>query len=162
MDFTHINEKGGANMVDISQKSETSRIAAASGTIRVSDKVLKAVAGQDDHELKKGDIIGTARIAGIMAAKKTAELIPLCHQLLLTDVKVDFEVLSGESKIKCTGRVSLCGKTGAEMEALTAVSVALLTIYDMCKAVDKSMEIGEIMLLEKDGGKSGHYIRGSI
>lgn len=161
MDFTHINEKGEANMVDISPKSETSRIAVATGTIRVSDKVINAVAGHDDRELKKGDIIGAARIAGIMAAKKTADLIPLCHQLLLTEVKVDFEVLSSESKIKCTVRVSLCGRTGAEMEALTAVSVALLTIYDMCKAVDRSMEIGDIMLLEKDGGKSGHFTRAS-
>lgn len=159
MDFTHINKDGEINMVDITLKSETERMAVASGTIRVSEQVLMAVSGQNESELKKGDIISAARIAGIMAAKKTADLIPLCHQLLLTDVKVDFEILSKESKIRCNSSVCLIGKTGAEMEALTAVSVALLTIYDMCKAVDRSMEIGEIMLLEKDGGKSGHFTR---
>ena len=154
--FTHINEKGEANMVDVTGKDETLRMARASGTIRVSDEVLRAVAGKETV-LTKGDILGTARIAGIMAAKKTSDLIPLCHTLLLTRVAVDFEVLEEASRIRCTAEVRLTGKTGAEMEALTAVSVALLTIYDMCKAVDKSMVISDIRLEEKDGGKSGHY-----
>lgn len=156
MGFTHINEKGEANMVDVTGKEETLRTARASGTIRVSNEVLQAVAGRETV-LAKGDILGTARIAGIMAAKKTSDLIPLCHTLLLTKVAVDFEVLEEASKIRCTAEVRLTGKTGAEMEALTAVSVALLTIYDMCKAVDKSMVISDIRLEEKDGGKSGHY-----
>ena len=157
--FTHINEKGEANMVDISGKAETVRYAAASGNISVGDEVIKALSGEDDGKLTKGDILGAARIAGIMAAKKTSGLIPLCHQLLLDDVAVDFEVLGDEHKIRCNSRVCLTGRTGAEMEALTAVSIALLTIYDMCKAVDRSMVIGDIRLEEKDGGKSGHYVR---
>lgn len=156
MGFTHINEKGEANMVDVTGKEETLRTARASGTIRVSNEVLQAVAGRETV-LAKGDILGTARIAGIMAAKKTSDLIPLCHTLLLTKVAVDFEVQEDASLIRCTSEVRLTGRTGAEMEALTAVSVALLTIYDMCKAVDKSMVISDIRLEEKDGGKSGHY-----
>ena len=158
-EFTHINEKGEANMVDVTAKEETVRYAKASGRIRVNREILDAVSGKPG-KLAKGDILGTARIAGIMAAKKTPELIPLCHTLLLTKVEVNFEVLEEDSVIRCTSEVRLTGKTGAEMEALTAVSVALLTIYDMCKAVDKSMVIDRIQLEEKDGGRSGHFVRG--
>ena len=158
-EFTHINEKGEANMVDVTAKEETVRYAKASGRIRVNREILNAVSGKPG-KLAKGDILGAARIAGIMAAKKTPELIPLCHTLLLTKVEVNFEVLEEDSLIRCTSEVRLTGKTGAEMEALTAVSVALLTIYDMCKAVDKSMVIDRIQLEEKDGGRSGHFVRG--
>jgi len=158
-EFTHINEKGEANMVDVTAKEETIRYAKASGRIRVNREILDAVSGKPG-KLAKGDILGAARIAGIMAAKKTPELIPLCHTLLLTKVEVNFEVLEEDSVIRCTSEVRLTGKTGAEMEALTAVSVALLTIYDMCKAVDKSMVIDRIQLEEKDGGRSGHFVRG--
>ncbi|MBR0145914.1 MAG: cyclic pyranopterin monophosphate synthase MoaC [Eubacterium sp.] len=158
-EFTHINEKGEANMVDVTAKEETIRYAKASGRIRVNREILDTVSGKPG-KLAKGDILGVARIAGIMAAKKTPELIPLCHTLLLTKVEVNFEVLEEDSVIRCTSEVRLTGKTGAEMEALTAVSVALLTIYDMCKAVDKSMVIDRIQLEEKDGGRSGHFVRG--
>ena len=155
-EFTHINEKGEANMVDVTAKAVTERFAKARGVIRVSGDVLKAL---EDKEIAKGDVLGAARLAGIMAAKKTPELIPLCHTLLLTKVSVDFEVRAAEQEILCTSEVRLTGKTGAEMEALTAVSVALLTIYDMCKAVDKTMVISEVRLEEKDGGKTGHFQR---
>ena len=158
-EFTHINERGEAHMVDVTAKEETLRSAKASGRIRVNQEVLDAVSGKPG-KLTKGDILGAARIAGIMAAKKTPELIPLCHTLLLTKVEVGFEVLEEEMSILCTAEVRLTGKTGAEMEALTAVSVALLTIYDMCKAVDKTMVIDRVQLEEKDGGRTGHFVRG--
>ena len=151
-DFTHINEKGEANMVDVTDKSDTVRFAKASGVISVSKEVL-----DNECASKKGDVLGTARIAGIMAAKKTSELKPLCHTMKLTKVSDDFEILEETSQIRCICEVRLKGKTGAEMEALTGVSVALLTIYDMCKAVDRGMVISDIRLLEKDGGKTGHY-----
>ena len=156
MELSHINEKGEAVMVDVTAKDETLRFAKASGVIRVSEEVIRAVS---EGSIAKGDVLGTARIAGIMAAKKTSELIPLCHPLMLTKVGVDFEVREAEGEIACFTEVRLTGKTGAEMEALTAASVALLTIYDMCKAIDKGMVIGEVRLDEKDGGKSGHYSR---
>jgi cyclic pyranopterin phosphate synthase len=155
-ELSHINEKGEATMVDVSAKEETLRYARATGRIRVGDAVLKAVS---EGSVSKGDVLGTARIAGIMAAKKTPELIPLCHPLLLTKISVDFEVLPERKEILCTCEVRLTGKTGVEMEALTGVSVALLTIYDMCKAIDKSMAISGIGLEEKSGGKSGTYLR---
>ncbi|MBR3306468.1 MAG: cyclic pyranopterin monophosphate synthase MoaC [Lachnospiraceae bacterium] len=156
--FTHINEKGEANMVDVGGKAETKRYARASGKIKVCDAVMAAVSGKGEM-LKKGDILGTARVAGIMAAKRTAELIPLCHTLILDKVSVDFEADEDEKEIICSCEVRLSGKTGAEMEALTGVSVALLTIYDMCKAVDRAMVISDVRLEEKDGGKTGHFIR---
>ncbi len=154
--LTHINEKGQAVMVDVSEKAETKRYARATGRIRVSEAVIREVT---EGTAPKGDVLATARIAGIMAAKKTPELIPLCHPLLLTKVSVDFEICPEEHEIRCTGEVSLTGKTGVEMEALTAVSVALLTVYDMCKAMDKTMEITDIRLEEKSGGKSGTFMR---
>ena len=154
MGLSHINEKGEANMVDISAKDVTVRFAKASGYISVNEEVIKAVS---KGSVAKGDVLSTARIAGIMAAKKTSDLIPLCHPLMLNKIGIDFEVDAETNRILCFSEVRLNGKTGAEMEAMTAVSVALLTIYDM--AIDKSMVISEVRLEEKDGGKSGHFKR---
>ncbi len=156
MELTHIDDKGQARMVDVTPKSETERFAVASGKLRVSEDVIKAIL---EGTAAKGDVLGTARIAGIMAAKRTSDLIPLCHPLLLTKVTVDFNVDRVKREILCTCEVRLTGKTGAEMEALTGVTVGLLTVYDMCKAVDKTMEMSEVHLEEKDGGKTGHFIR---
>lgn len=154
--LTHINENGQANMVDISEKTITIRRAVASGSIRVNEDVLKQIS---DGTNPKGDILSVARIAGIMAAKKTPDLIPLCHTLLLDNVSIDFDIDHDNNLINAVCTVVLSGKTGAEMEALTGVSTALLTIYDMCKAADKDMVISDIRLEEKSGGKSGHYVR---
>lgn len=155
MDFTHFDRGGKAWMVDVGGKADTKRIAAAEGTIRMSRECFeKVVAGN----MEKGDVLGTARIAGIMGAKKTPDLIPLCHILNLTKVSVAFEMLTEENAVRAVCTVGTVGKTGVEMEALTGVSCALLTIYDMCKAVDKAMEIGEIRLIEKHGGKSGDFV----
>lgn len=154
-ELTHFDKSGNAVMVDVSAKPVTSRMAVATGRIIVSEEIFGRI---KDGTMKKGDVLGVARIAGIMAAKKTAELIPLCHLLMLTKCTVDFEMLDGEQKAVaayCT--VKTDGKTGVEMEALTGVQVALLTIYDMCKAVDKGMVITDVHLLEKSGGKSGGY-----
>ena len=142
-------------MVDVSEKKTTSRVACAQGKIRVSKEILKAVR---KHSASKGDVLGVARIAGIMGAKRTPELIPLCHPLMLSHISVDFTIDEENCEIISCCTVGLEGKTGVEMEALTGVSVALLTIYDMCKAVDKSMEIGEIYLCRKSGGKSGLFV----
>lgn len=150
--LTHLDESGAAHMVDIGGKAETARKAVASGVIRMSARALAAIKAGN---APKGDVLGTARIAGIMAAKRTAELIPLCHPLALDAVTVDFEFV--EDGVHVTASASLYGRTGVEMEALTATSVALLTIYDMAKALDKGMVIGEIRLIEKLGGKSGHW-----
>ncbi|MCR4738753.1 MAG: cyclic pyranopterin monophosphate synthase MoaC [Lachnospiraceae bacterium] len=152
--FTHVNEMGQANMVDVGDKSDTKRFAVASGRISLTGELIEEIKGSGGKN-PKGDVLAAARIAGIMAAKKTPELIPLCHTLLLDRVSIDFEIK--DQALICTCRVSLTGKTGAEMEALTGVSVALLTIYDMCKAACKGMIISDVKLLEKDGGKSGHY-----
>lgn len=156
MDFTHFDEHGNAIMVDVTDKDVTERIAVAGGIINVNTEVFEAIMSGTG---KKGDVLGTARIAGIMAAKKTSDLIPLCHPLMLTKVAIDFIPDKTTNSIKCICTAKLSGKTGVEMEALTGVSVALLTIYDMCKALDRSMEISEIHLEEKMGGKSGHFIR---
>lgn len=153
--FTHLDEKGNAIMVDVTDKDITERIAVAEGCIKVSEEVFRAVS---EHTAAKGDVLGTARIAGIMAAKRTFELIPLCHTLMLTKVSVDFEMEEADLLIRCRCTVKLKGRTGVEMEALTGASVSLLTIYDMCKAIDKSMEISGIRLVEKLGGKSGHFV----
>ena len=154
--FTHFDEKGNAIMVDVSEKKDTSRIAVASGIIKVSPEVMEAVV---NRTAAKGDVLGVAWVAGIMAVKQTAHLIPMCHTLLITKCSVDFELDEENLEIKalCTAKVE--GKTGVEMEALTGVSVALLTIYDMCKAIDKRMEIGKIHLERKEGGKSGVFVR---
>ena len=156
-ELTHIDRNGNAVMVDITDKDVTYRSATASGRIHMSARAIQAV---HDGSMPKGDVLATARIAGIMAAKRTSDLIPLCHPLQLTKVEVDFEVSVPDSCILCRCSVKLAGRTGAEMEALTGVSTALLTVYDMCKAVDKTMVISDIRLEEKDGGRSGHYVRG--
>lgn len=152
--LTHLDESGAAHMVDVSAKADTIREAVAEGRIQMSANALQAIV---EGSAKKGDVLATARIAGIMAAKKTSELIPLCHPLLLSKIAVDFNFES--DGIRATSRVRLTGQTGVEMEAMTAVSVALLTIYDMAKALDKAMTITEIRLLTKSGGKSGDWVR---
>ncbi|MDR0355065.1 MAG: cyclic pyranopterin monophosphate synthase MoaC [Deltaproteobacteria bacterium] len=152
--FTHFDDQGSAVMVDVSAKEITVREAVAKGSISLSPKAMAAVQGRT---VKKGDVLGVARIAGITAAKKTSDLIPLCHQLSFDSCTVDFSL--GENSIEAVCSVKLSGKTGAEMEALTGVSVALLTIYDMCKALDRTMVIGEVRLWEKSGGRSGIFRR---
>ncbi len=153
-DLTHFNSRGEAHMVDVGEKNQTHRIAVCEGTITMQAKTLEKIL-QGDH--KKGDVLGIARIAGIMAAKKTSDLIPLCHPLMLTHVDIDFVPDSDSNSIYCSCRVETRGQTGVEMEALTAIQVALLTIYDMCKAVDRGMTMTNIRLTEKAGGKSGHW-----
>ena len=154
--LTHTDKNGNAIMVDISEKEPTVRTTLASGRIYMSKAALSEII---DGTVPMGDVLAAARIAAIMATKKTPELIPLCHTLMLSKVTVDFKAMQDECCIQCECKVRLTGKTGAEMEALTGVSVALLTIYDMCKAVDKAMVISDICLEEKEGGKSGHYKR---
>lgn len=156
MEFTHFDEQGNAVMVDVSDKADTARTATARGSIFMSRECLNKVI---EGAMKKGDVLGVARVAGIMGAKRTSELIPLCHILNLTKLEIEFEIAEENREIiaRCTAKT--LGKTGVEMEALTGVSTALLTIYDMCKAVDKTMEIGNIYLEHKAGGKSGEFIR---
>ncbi len=156
MGFTHFDGDGNAVMVDVSDKDVTEREAAARGTIKVSKECFEAV---KNGSAKKGDVLGVARIAGIMGAKKTSELIPLCHILNLTRVGIEFWLHEEALEIEAVCTVKVLGRTGVEMEAMTGVSVALLTIYDMCKAIDKTMEIGSIYLVEKTGGKSGCFKR---
>ena len=151
-DFTHFNDAGDPHMVDVGDKSVTTRRAVASGQISITDQTLAMIR---DGGHKKGDVIQVAQLAGIMAAKKTPDLIPLCHPLSLSHVSVDISLI--ENGLEITAECRLDGKTGVEMEALTAVSVAALTVYDMCKAVDKAMVIGPIKLVHKSGGKSGDY-----
>jgi cyclic pyranopterin phosphate synthase len=151
-ELTHLDEQGNARMVDIGAKNATRRVAVASGRIRMSPVALAAIR---DGDVPKGDVVAAARIAGIMAAKKTAELIPLCHPLALDAVTVDFAF--EEDAVRATATASLSGKTGVEMEAMTATSIALLTIYDMAKALDKGMVIDAVRLIEKHGGKSGTW-----
>ena len=152
--LTHLNERGEARMVDVSDKATTSRTAIAEGFVTMTAATLALVEG---GTAKKGDVLATARIAGIMAAKKTHELIPLCHPLAITKATLDFEVSHSPPGIHITAEVRVTGQTGVEMEALTAVSVACLTIYDMLKAADKAMVISNVRLLEKTGGRSGVY-----
>lgn len=156
--LTHFDKNGEAVMVDIYEKEDTHRIAVAKGKILVSREVYAAIT---ENKVKKGDVLGVARIAGIMGAKKNAELIPLCHLIGLTSCEITYELSEEESSVTAICKTACIGKTGVEMEALTGVSVALLTIYDMCKAIDRSMRITDIHLAEKDGGKSGHYVAGS-
>jgi cyclic pyranopterin phosphate synthase len=152
-DLTHFDEAGNAVMVDVSDKQETERVAVARGRVLMKAETGQRIAGQG---FKKGDVLSVAQLAGIMGAKKTPELIPLCHPLALTKVTVDLE-LAGDTAVEITATCKLKGRTGVEMEALTAVSVAALTVYDMCKAVDKDMRISDIRLISKTGGKSGTY-----
>ena len=155
-DLTHFNETGEAHMVDVGVKDATHRIAVAEGTIRMQTGTLALIM---DGGHKKGDVLGIARVAGIMAAKKTAELIPLCHPLAISHIDISLEPDTGENAVYCRARVETVGPTGVEMEALNAVQVTLLTIYDMCKAVDRGMSIETVRLLEKSGGKSGDWAR---
>lgn len=152
--LTHFDRNGQAHMVDVGEKTETRRIATASGHIRMQAETLQLILNGNS---KKGDVLGIARIAAIQGSKRTADLIPLCHPISLTRVAVEFDIEQEKNTIHCTVTAETVGRTGVEMEALTATSVALLTIYDMCKAVDRGMIIGDIRLLEKQGGKSGHW-----
>ena len=153
--LTHVDAHGQAHMVDVAAKAETHRIARATGSIRMLPATLALIAG---GSAKKGDVIGIARIAAIQAAKRTAELIPLCHPLPLTRVAVEFQIDAAASAVHIQAQAETVGKTGVEMEALTAVQVGLLTIYDMCKAADRGMVMTDVRLLEKQGGKSGHWV----
>jgi cyclic pyranopterin phosphate synthase len=155
-ELSHFDDQGQAHMVDVGGKDVTHRVAIAEGVIRMAPATLELILS-GGH--KKGDVLGIARVAAIMAAKKTSDIIPLCHPLALTKVAVDFTPDADEPLVHCTARVETRGQTGVEMEALTAVQVALLTIYDMCKAVDKGMTMDGIRLMEKAGGKSGHWVR---
>jgi len=154
--FTHFDGEGKAIMVEVGEKLPTRRVAIARGEVGMAEATLRRIL---DRSVEKGDVFAVARIAGIMAAKKTPELIPLCHPLLLTSVAIEFTPFPGEGRIEIEATVKLTGSTGVEMEALCAVSTAALTIYDMCKAVDREMVIGNIRLMEKHGGKSGSFVR---
>ena len=168
MELTHFDEQGNAWMVDVSEKDHTHRIAVAEGFIAINDDIFERIQG---GTMKKGDVLSVAQLAAIMGAKQTSNLIPLCHPLMLTKVEVHCHLADGESPafttdthnkaVKITATVKTTGQTGVEMEALTAVQVVLLTVYDMCKAIDKGMIMGPTYLVEKDGGKSGHFIRSS-
>ncbi len=154
--LTHLDRQGKARMVDVSQKPLTEREAVARGSVILKKKTLGLIR---ENGMAKGDVLGVARIAGIMAAKKTSELIPMCHPLNLASVAIDFGFDGKKNRIDIESRVKISGQTGVEMEAMTAVAVAALTIYDMCKSVDREMTISEILLVEKSGGKSGHFRR---
>ena len=156
MEFTHFDEQGNARMVDVSGKDITHRVAVAEGIISVSCEVMDAIKG---NKVKKGDVLTVSQVAGIMGTKRTPDLIPMCHPLSLTNAEVTFEVDEDACQIKAICRAVTDGKTGVEMEALTGVSTALLTVYDMCKAIDKRMEISDIHLDKKSGGKSGEFVR---
>lgn len=156
MQLTHINDQGRARMVDVSEKPDTARISVASGKIRMQPATFQLIT---ERKIKKGDVLAVAQVAGIMAAKRTWEAIPMCHPIPITGVDIHFELYPELSEIEAVATLKTTGKTGIEMEALHAVSIALLTVYDMCKAVDRGMEIHDIYLLEKDGGKSGHFVR---
>jgi cyclic pyranopterin phosphate synthase len=153
--LTHFDSTGQAHMVDVAEKKDSHRVAVASGNIRMKPETLEIIS---QGTAKKGDVLGIARIAAIMAAKRTSDLIPLCHPLALTRVTVDFSIDVESSRVTCRAQVETVGKTGVEMEALTAVQVGLLTIYDMCKAVDRGMVMSDIRVMEKHGGKSGDWV----
>lgn len=158
MGLTHFDDNGKAVMVDVTEKKDTVREAAAEGRIFVNREVFRAI---KEGTAAKGDVLGVAATAGIMGAKRTSDLIPMCHILPITNCRINFEMDPEECSVICTCTVKVTGKTGVEMEALTGVSVSLLTIYDMCKAMDKKMEIGEICLVKKTGGKSGDVYNGT-
>lgn len=153
--LTHFDAQGQAHMVDVGAKAAARRVAVASGHIQMLPETLSLIA---QGHARKGDVLGVARLAGIMGAKRTADLIPLCHPIALTRVTVDFEIQAEQQRVVCTASAETVGPTGVEMEALTAVQVALLTIYDMCKAADRGMVIGDVKLREKHGGKSGSWV----
>ncbi|EOU1632893.1 cyclic pyranopterin monophosphate synthase MoaC [Clostridium perfringens] len=152
--LTHFDNKGNAVMVDVSNKNETERIAIATGTVKASSETIELI---KSGQIGKGDVLGVARVAGIMAMKNTSNLIPMCHPVMITGSSIDFEINSEKNEIRITATSKVVHKTGVEMEALTGVSIAALTIYDMCKAVDKRMVIGDIHLVKKLGGKSGEF-----
>lgn len=154
MDFTHFNEEGRAHMVEVGGKNDTKRIAKAYGKVRMKKETIEMI---KDGLIKKGDVLSVAQVGGIMGSKKTSELIPMCHNIFITGSNIRFNIL--EESIEIESEVKTVGKTGVEMEALTAVSMAALTIYDMCKSIDRSMVIEEIKLMQKSGGKSGEFIR---
>ena len=154
--LSHLDEQGRAKMVDVSDKDITSRIAVARGTIHMRAETLALIRA---NKIEKGDVFSVARVAGIMAAKKTSELIPMCHPLNITSVEIDLTLAENPARVEIEASVRVSGKTGVEMEAMAAVAVAGLTIYDMCKAVDREMSIGEIRLVKKSGGKSGTFLR---
>jgi cyclic pyranopterin phosphate synthase len=156
-EFTHLDEKGRARMVDVTEKDITLRQATARGAVIMRPATFRMIV---TGGIEKGDVLGVARIAGIMGAKQTAELIPMCHPLNITNVEINFQPIEAEHRIEIEAQVRLQGKTGVEMEALTAVAIAALTIYDMCKAIDREMVISDIHLVEKQGGKSGDFVRG--
>jgi cyclic pyranopterin phosphate synthase len=153
--LTHFDGAGQARMVDVGAKAETLRVARASGTIRMRAETLALI---ESGSVNKGDVLGIARVAAIQGAKRTSELVPLCHPIAITRVAIEFEIARDAGEVRCTAEVETVGRTGVEMEALTAVQVGLLTIYDMCKAADRGMVIGDIRVLEKRGGKSGDWI----
>ena len=153
-ELTHFDSNGNAIMVDVSQKNETERIATACSIISISKETLECI---KNNKIGKGDVLGVARVAGIMAAKRTSDLIPMCHPLMLSSCNIDYEIDEGKNNIKIYATVKIVGKTGVEMEALTAATVCALTIYDMCKAIDKKMVIENTFLLNKRGGKSGEF-----
>lgn len=155
-DLTHFNTQGRARMVDVTAKDETKRVAVARGGVRMKPGTLQAI---KEGLIAKGDVLAVAQVAGIMAAKRTGELIPMCHPLFITGADISFNLDENKSMVEIQAVVRTTGKTGVEMEALNAVTVAGLTVYDMCKAIDKDMVIGEVRLVEKTGGKSGHYLR---
>ncbi len=153
-ELTHFDVQGQAHMVDVSGKEPTHRVARAQGRIRMSEATLQAI---EAGSSKKGDVLGVARVAAIQAAKRTSELIPLCHPLPITRAAVEFEIDRARASVICTAQVETLGRTGVEMEALLAVQIGLLTVYDMCKAIDRAMVIEAVRLLEKRGGRSGHW-----
>jgi cyclic pyranopterin monophosphate synthase len=155
-ELSHFDQSGQAHMVDVGAKAETERIAIASGVISMQPATFELIAKGNS---KKGDVIGIARIAAIQASKRTAELVPLCHPIALTRVAVEFELNASDHSVRCTAQVHCYGKTGVEIEALHAVQIGLLTVYDMCKAVDRGMVISDVMLVQKHGGKSGSFVR---
>ena len=158
MSNNHINESGNLHMIDVSDKKITSRVARASGAITLNDKALSSVVNLNN---KKGDVLNAARLAGINAAKQTSNLIPLAHNISINSVDIDFEFNENQNQILSIARVKSEGKTGVEIEAMVAVQISLMTIYDMCKYLDRGMEINKVRLLSKTGGKSGNYIRGN-
>jgi cyclic pyranopterin monophosphate synthase len=153
--LTHFDAEGQAHMVDISAKGETHRVARAGGAIRMRPETLMLI---EAGSAKKGDVVGVARIAAIQGAKRTAELVPLCHPVAITRIAVEFELVRETNEVRCTAQVECFGRTGVEMEALAAVQIGLLTVYDMCKAVDRGMVIGDVRVLEKRGGSSGEWL----
>ncbi len=159
MNLSHINEQGYARMVDVSSKDDTTRVARAQALVRMQGDTLRTIR---EGGIKKGDVLAVAQVAGIMGAKQTPSLIPMCHPLMLTGVDIEFGFDEANSTLIITSQVKTSGKTGVEMEAITAVTIAALTVYDMCKAIDRWMEITAVQLLEKSGGKSGHLQRGMV